>query len=203
MAADMWRIPASVVKKGSLMSFIQDRGVLRHAVTASSNNMYLFSEVGAGVQPLALIGYHHEVLQFLVDRPASGIDNRIGELPAIYMGICFYRPGQRFVGLFPVHDALTEVTKGVVGVGSGGIGNVVGTGGIGSTVMEIGGGVSDGVGLWQGLFGKKKSKQPTLSSTHLYVKFSYLQEKGMEKVGSGTVTFKTLYPVVDKAIKSM
>ena len=82
MAAEMWRVPVSEVKLASGGAVIEDLGVLRKAI-AASNRQYLFSEVGAGLQALALIGLWHEVLNFLAARPGMGIDNRIKDLPEI------------------------------------------------------------------------------------------------------------------------
>src|SRR5690554_1119056 len=98
MSADMWRVPASRVVFGSAGSVIQDNGVLRHASPSSITGNYLFSEVGAGIQPLALIGRHHEIATWLAKRRETAIENRISDLPDIYMGMCYYTPGQRYKG---------------------------------------------------------------------------------------------------------
>ncbi len=192
MAANMWRIPASKVVKGGQCSVIQDRGMLRSA-PAGSKGDYLFSEVGAGVQPLALIGLWHEVLNWLVVRPKKGIDNRINDLPDIYMGISFYRPGQRFVGLFPVHDAAQQLTEGVIGAFAPG-----------NTITDVGGAIGDVYSLGKTLFGKpKKKKVPTLASNEVYIKFSYLQEQDMINVGQRRASFGDIYPRVLKTLSAM
>jgi hypothetical protein len=216
MAAEMWRVPVSVVKMGSAGAVIQDRGVLRKAVTAS-NGKYLFSEVGAGVQSLALIGLWHEVLNFLAKRPSGGIDNRINELPEIYMGMCYYRPGQRFVGLFPVQEAVTSIIGQVVGIAGAGLGNVLPgaasvAGEITSSATEVIGGVKDGRDVYseakRNVFkpdkgkGKQSKKASPLANNAVYVKFSYLQEKDMTKIGSRGISFKELHPIVLEALSA-
>jgi len=208
MAADIWRVPASVVKLGSAMSVIEDRGMLQHASTAS-NGQYLFSETGAGVRPLALIGLWHEVLNFLAKRPGSGIDNRIGELPDIHLGVCFYRPGQRFTGLFPVHDAIASITSQVVGIASGGLGNLVpGSShpvqmGL-SAVNNVLGAVKDGKEALQPVVGKKpRPPNMKLASNEVYIKIGYLPESGMKRIGTGSLGFDKLHGIVRETLSAM
>jgi hypothetical protein len=175
---------------GGGFSFIQDRGVLRHAATASSG-YYLFSEVGAGVQPLALIGLWHEVLNFLVKRSGGGIDNRIVDLPQVYMGLSYYQPGKRFTGLFPVGDAAVQLTKGAMGFVPG------------NNITDAGGAIGDLIENVGSLFKKTKTKTYSPASNEVYVKFSYLPEEGMAEVGSGKVSFQTIYPHVQSSLSSM
>ncbi|HMN44610.1 MAG TPA: hypothetical protein PKE27_08565 [Povalibacter sp.] len=214
MAAEMWRVPVSVVKLGRGGSVIEDRGVLRRALTAS-NGKYLFSEVGAGVQSLALVGLWHEVLNFLAKRPSCGIDNRIRDLPEIYMGMCYYRPGQRFVGLFPVQEAVSAVVGQVVGIAGAGLGNVLPgatslAGEITSSVTEVIGGVKDGRDVYsdsrKGVIKTKSRSKPdknmSLAANAVYIKFSYLQEKDMVKIGSKSISFETLHPIVLKTLSA-
>ena len=208
MAADFWRVPAPVVKAGSAMSVIQDRGMLQHATTASDGR-YLFSEVGAGVKPLALIGLWHEVLNFLARRPGSGIDNRIAELPDIYMGACFYRPGQRFTGLFPVHDAIASITGQVVGIAGGGLGNVLPEATkpvqmVVSAITNLVGAVKDGKDALEPVIGKKpKPPNMKLASNEVYIKFGYLPESGMKRIGSGRMGFEQLHGIVRETLSAM
>jgi hypothetical protein len=215
MAAEMWRVPVSVVKFGGGGSVIEDRGVMRRAVTAS-NGTYLFSEVGAGVQSLALVGLWHEVLNFLAKRPACGIDNRIGDLPEIYMGMCYYRPGQRFVGLFPLQEAVCSIVGQVVGIAGAGLGNVLPeatstVGQIASAATNVIGGVKDAHDVYsearKGVIKTKSGSEPSkknmsLASNAVYIKFSYLQEKEMDKIGSKRISFEELHPIVLKALSA-
>jgi hypothetical protein len=208
MAADFWRVPVSVVKKGGAGSVIQDNGMLQRAQTASSNGQYLFSETGAGVQALALIGLWHEVLNFLAKRPGCGIDNQIADLPEIHMGICYYRPGQRFTGLFPVHDALRDVGSQAVGLAGGGIGNVlpnvshavrVGA----SAATSLIGGIKDAKDALQPVLGgKPKPPNMKLASNELFIKFSYLPEAGMKQIGTRRIGFDRLHAIVRETLSA-
>jgi hypothetical protein len=212
MAAEMWRVPVSEVKLASGGAVIEDRGVLRKAL-AASNRQYLFSEVGAGVQALALIGLWHEVLNFLAARPGMGIENRIKDLPEIYMGMSYYRPGQRFVGLFPLNEAVTSLIGQVAGIAGAGLGSVLpgaasAAGQIASGATEVIGGMKDLKDVREDstkFHWKKKPEKKSnmsLATNAVYIKFGYLQEKGMERIGSGRVGFKQLHPIVLKALSA-
>jgi hypothetical protein len=207
MAADFWRVPASVVKVVGGGSVIQDRGVLRHAVP--SGGQYLFSEKGAGVQSLALIGLWNEVLNFLAGRPQGGIENRIVDLPEIYMGVSYYRPGQRFTGLFPVLDAVRDISGQLVGLAGGGLGNVLpGPTGVVqsafSNVLSAIGAVKDGKDALQPVLqGQAKKPNMRLATQEVYIKFSYLPEGSMKPIGRGRIDFPALHGVVRKALSAM
>lgn len=191
MAAELWREVRGQVHKGPMFSVIEDRGFLRKAM-AGSTGYYLFSEAGAGVQPLILIGMWNEALNWTAKQGASGIDNRIQTLPDIYMGIALYKPGQRFKGLFPVHDAVKMVAENLTGLVPG------------SEIMDIGGAISDSIGIGKDLFGgRKKKDKGTLADTPVYVKFSYLQEDGMARIGRGRMAFSNIHPILVKALSAM
>lgn len=191
MAADMWRVPAARVHQVGALSFVQDNGVLTHASTATSTGNYLFSEVGAGVKPLALIGLWHEVINFLANRPTTAIENRIADLPDIYMGAGFYRPGERFKGLFPIHDAIQQLTENAMGFVPG------------NTITDIGGIVADvGGAIHNKVKSSRKTTAPSMASTPVVVTFSYLPATDTIKVGSGSVDFKTLQPQVVKILSA-
>lgn len=211
MGADMWRVPASKVKKGKGGSVIQDNGVLSHAVAASSGN-YLFSEAGDGdrngvkraIMPLALIGMWHEISIWLTENGNRAIENRIDELPDIYMGVCYYTPSQRYKGLFPLHDAVATLTKDAVGFGGALVPQAAGTAG---TIIDIGKGAgkgaSAGVGAYKKIFGRKK--KPTLTTHPFYFFFTYLpsdRNLNLSKIGSGKVKFKDLRKTVLRAMVS-
>lgn len=110
---NMWREPAPVVKEGKFFSVIQDRGTLQKAVK-SSNNEFLFSEKGAGVKPLVLIGSTVEIFEYLKKNETCGIENHLQEIPEIYMGITSYIPRKRFSGLFPLQDFLVQTLEQVL-----------------------------------------------------------------------------------------
>lgn len=109
MGAQVWRSVRGQVKSSGL-AVIEDRGYLRSAAT-DSNGDYLFSEVGAGVQPLVITGEPQEVRNWFSRQCLSrtwaethGFKNIIRELPEIYLTVQKYEPGARFVGLFPAND---------------------------------------------------------------------------------------------------
>lgn len=183
MAANMWRVPSAEVRKAGKFGFVQDNGVMRRA-HAASDGFFLFSEVGAGVKPLALVGMWHEVLNFMAERPNSGISNRIGSLPDIYWGATRYKPGTRFIGCFPVHNALQQITENVAAMAPG------------NTITDIGGLIGQGLGkLRQVVQGQKKAraKAPTIAESPVIFTFHYLQGNGMERLGAGRVTFSAMY----------
>ncbi|ECG8591583.1 hypothetical protein FNI11_17865 [Salmonella enterica subsp. salamae] len=171
---NMWREPRPVVKEGKYYSLIMDRGELQKAVKSSNNN-YLFSENGAGVKPLVLIGSPVEISEFMLHNKSRSIENHIKALPDIYMGVTKYRPKQRFTGLFPLQDILTQtvdqVSKFVPGA------DITDAAGIPSDLKAL-----------QQVISTMKQKDK-ISNNILYVKFSYLPEDGMIKVGSKTVSF--------------
>ncbi|ECO0662441.1 hemolysin E [Salmonella enterica subsp. enterica serovar Give] len=119
---NMWREPKPVVKEGKYYSLIMDRGELQKAVKSNNNN-YLFSEKGAGVKPLVLIGSPVEISEFMLQNKTRSIENHIKGLPDIYIGVTKYKPKQRFTGLFPLQDILTQtvdqVSKFVPGTAAG------------------------------------------------------------------------------------
>ncbi|EKY4302448.1 TPA: hypothetical protein H2S96_004284 [Salmonella enterica] len=103
----MWRESEPIVKNGKYYSVILDRGELKKAVKGSDNT-YHFSEKGAGVKSLVLIGSASDVSEFMFKNATSGIDNDIKELPDIYIGVAPYRPEERFSGLFPLYDLVVQ-----------------------------------------------------------------------------------------------
>jgi hypothetical protein len=170
----MWREPKPVVHKGKYYSLIVDRGELQKAVK-NSNSDYLFSEKGAGVKPLVLVGSPVEISEFLFQNESRGIENHINELPDIYMGVANYKPKNRFTGLFPLQDVLTQtidqVSKFVPG----------------TYITDAAGAPSDLKALKKAILAMKHKDKT--SNNILYVKFSYLPEDGMVKVGRKTVSF--------------
>lgn len=190
--AKMWRVPSSKVVQAGKWCFVEDKGMLTSAPTGSKGN-YLFSEVGAGVKPLALIGKWHEINSFCDNNQTAGIENLIESLPHIYMGVTWYKPGNRFKMLDPVGDSIVAVTSGLVGLGGGALAGGLGSGGTGALIADTGGGIADIVGLVRTLGGKKKKEEKhSLSTTPLYVIFSYLCGKGMAKIGKKYVDFATI-----------
>lgn len=184
--ANPWRVPASTLQQGKYHSIIIDRGELKKAVPGS-NNQFLFSESGAGIQALVIVGTSLQIMDFLLSRQNQGIDNQIASLPDIYMGISPFKPQQRFSGIFPIGDTLAEVAKFFAGLIP----------------------VPDWVSLvtaptsldamrksLTGLSDAQKQKGELL-----YVKFSYLPEDGMQKIGRKTINFKQVLLAIQERYK--
>ncbi|EMQ4303143.1 hypothetical protein ACR3FU_003151 [Yersinia enterocolitica] len=180
----LWREPAPIVKEGRYYSLIVDRGELQKAVK-DSNNEYLFAEKGNSTKPLVLIGTPIEVSEFLIKNQTRGIENHIKELPDIYIGITDYVPRHRFTGLFPLHDLLSKSVEQISIFLPGSV--VTDTAGIPVDIKEM----YDVI--------KKLKHQEKADGKLLYVKFSYLPEEGMKKVGRKTISFgKVLKQMQDK-----
>lgn len=152
---------------------IEDRGHLRGACTASSGD-YLFSEAGAGIPPLILIGTKPDVVNFLINRKAKAIDNRIECLPEIYMAIGRYVPGARYRGLFPVQATIQALTERAADFVPG------------STLTDLVGAVAtikDTVGVVRGGMMSKVYSSPIRDpkegkwTGEWYLKFHYLQDR--------------------------
>lgn len=173
--AELWRAPAPTVKPGSNFSVILDRGELKKAV-ADSNNNYLFSETGAGVQSLVLVGTSTQLIEFLIKHKDRQIQNRIRQLPDIYIGIAPFVPQTRFSGLFPLGDAVTDIVAQLTNFIPGG-----------GTWRDIAGIPGTLTGLKAGI--DKLSEAQKASGKLLYVKFSYLPEDRMVKLGRNAVSF--------------
>ncbi|AKA37314.1 hypothetical protein NE897_01025 [Yersinia ruckeri] len=179
---DLWREPIPEVKAGQYYSLIVDRGELQKAIK-DSNNEYVFSEKCAGTKPLVLIGTSVEITEFLLNNETSGIENHITELPDIYMGITKYVAKERFTGLFPLNYLListVEQTQKFLPFG---------------TLITDAAGIPDDLkALYQSLH--KLDRKQKESGQVLYVKFSYLPEKGMRKVGKKTISFGKILKIM-------
>lgn len=95
------------MNKGKYYSLIVGRGELQKAVK-TRNNDYIFSEKGAGIKPLVLVGSPVEISEFMLQNESRGIESYIKELPNIYMGVTDYIPKQRFSGIFPLQNILVQ-----------------------------------------------------------------------------------------------
>lgn len=176
-------------------SVIEDRGHLSIGPPAS-DYYYWFSEVGAGIRPLILVGQKQDILNWLMKRSGYGVRNTIAELPEIYMGVAEYHPGRRFVGLFPLHDALQALTEGFASF-------------VPSTALtDVAGGIRDlhdnvqktrrGYTWFSRCRGEKKKQ---VWNGDMYVKFHYLRDRGKEMtlLGKKKVKFKKVYDILSIA----
>lgn len=181
-----WRVPEPVLKSGKYGSIIVDRGQLKKAV-AGSNNHYLFSETGAGVQSLVIIGTAVQVVEFLLAHPQRGLESQIKTLPKLYMGISPYVPNQRFSGVFPPNELLSAV--------AGFLGSLIPTPGWANII----GAPAQLEALKKAIDGLSHSDKA--KGKMLYVKFSYLPEDQMVEIGKGKMSFKEVLHVFQKHYK--
>lgn len=181
---DLWREPVPVVKAGKYQSIILDRGKLTKAVR-NSQNEYVFSEKGAGVKPLVLIGTPTQVIDFLLENESRGIENHIEALPDIYMGVSSYAPSERFSGLFPLNDIFIKAVE-----------NVQKFLPVGTDITDAAGTPSDVKEMYQKIH-ELNDKQKSQGKV-LYVKFSYLPEKGMQKIGKNSISFGKILRIMEK-----
>ncbi|HUT30750.1 MAG TPA: hypothetical protein VMX13_13240 [Sedimentisphaerales bacterium] len=88
---------------------VEDRGALRHA--SRSGGAYIFSDTEVGALPLVLLGTENAMSEWLLNNKHCRIENRLEDLPDIYIGVTRYKPGSRFRAISPVGDTATELTK--------------------------------------------------------------------------------------------
>ena len=182
----LYRIPTPEVRKGENYSVIEDRGVLRAAVADSAGN-FLFSEQGAGVKPLAIIGAASEIINFFIKKENRQIKNVIDDLPDIYLGVDYYIPKERYEGLFPVGDSITELVKRFSGFAPG------------DTLTDVAGGLKDIVDTGKDILAKKRSNKK-FDPKILYVKISYLPEEGLTKVAERQIDFGRIAQILASSL---
>lgn len=191
----MWRVPVPQVHKGDYFSLIEDRGELVNAI-ADSNTNYLFAEtVNAtgtlATRPLAIIGTLSDIVDFLIKNKNRKIQNRIAELPNIYLGIAPYRPKNRFRGLFPAEDfgnqlfsQLMNFFPDLAGIN---VPAFVEVAAIPSTLDD----------LWSAIQRLKERDDANSSGDNmLFVKFSYLPEDNMQHIATGEISLAQVLNVL-------
>lgn len=174
-AAEWWRVPAPQLHVNKYHSIILDRGEMHKAVP-DSKNQYLFSETGAGVKPLAIVGTALQIAELLERSSSRSIVSDIKSLQTLYMGVSLYVPKDRFEGVFP----LNAVAKGLADFAIGVWGNAV---------REAS--QAEQIALFMAKLMKASPKEKQ-QGNNLFVKFSYLQEEGMFKVGTSRVSCKEI-----------
>jgi len=189
----LWRVPAPVVKEGKYSSVIEDRGVLKKAI-ADSHSDYLFSETGAGVQPLAIIGTRTQIAAYLIGKKNQKVVNKIASLPDIYLGISPYVAGERFRGLFPANDfgiqLFSQLAKFFPNVANLNVPPFVDAAGLPGDAKEL-----------LAVLDKFNKAQGEPQSGIVYLKLSFLPEDKMTKVASKELSFATLLNLLAVAHK--
>jgi hypothetical protein len=201
MDADMYRSGLGKVS-ASKGCIVEDRGALRHA--SRSGGAYLFSDTEVGALPLVLLGTENAMSEWLLNNKHCRIENRIEDLPDIYIGVTRYRPGSRFRAISPVGDTATEVAKQLTGFGLAmypGMGAGTAYKAIRGVFKEVPDAIANLFDNLGWLAKKKKmiswkERGPAKikgEATKWYVRFAYIEESGMEKVATGKLTFPVLY----------
>lgn len=182
-----WRAVSPALHNGEYGSIILDQGGRLKALTSSTFNGYLFDESAIGAQSLIIVGTSLEIFEFLLSNQKRGIENRIKELPEIYMGITPYKPQERFKAVFPLGDALVNVASYFA-----------------STIP-----VPDWVTFVSSPTSLEAIRNSLLGLTEaqrgkgevLYVKLGYLPEDGMQKIATKSITFKQVAEAIQQRYK--
>jgi len=173
---------------GYFPSIVKDRGKLSKALPASQGK-YLFSEVGAGVRPLVFIGTMQELVKFLYENRALEIKNTIKTLPYIYMSASYYRPQERFEGITPVHDAINQITQAIKSFIPNPLSDSI------TNRLDIRSALEDIKAYLSapkiGTSGSPDDEK-SIDSKLIYLKISYLQDKGAIKIGKKSITFGSI-----------
>jgi len=184
--ANPWRVPQPVLSAGKYGSVIIDRGQLKKSVVGSSN-YHLFSETGPGVQSVVIVGTALQVFDFLLSHETQGIENRIASLPDIYMGISPFKPNERFSGVFGIGDTLVSVVSYFAGLVP--TPSWVTIANAPATLAAMKASIA------------KLSETEKAKGQVLYVKFSYLPEDKMKKIGTNKLSFKEILYIIQKNYK--
>ena len=182
MPANLYRIEKGKVHVAG-RAVILDRGQMHSAPPSGKNGNYLFSEIGAGVHELALVGTKQDILTWLGQHAEYSIENRIPELPDIYMGVEPYKPGQRFKGLFPVNDALKAVFDTTMGIF-----------GPSNSASEVIGGAGDlkSALTFRPEIGVSEKDSGIGGDGEIFVKFSYMSGDKMYNIANKQIDFRTI-----------
>lgn len=190
MGVEIYRENGPILKLGKLSSVIQDHGYLKPTLPAS-NKYYLFSETETGAKPIVLLGAFSEIIEFLSKSKALGIENRIPNIPNIYLGTSLYIPGERFTGLFPLNDFIYQLVRNVGDLGTslaptGLIQQFIGT------LRDLGAYLLEKTGKKSGKKSKPFKDASDMLSKKIYMRFHYLEGNGMKEVGQHKIQFRDL-----------
>lgn len=185
----LWRAAAPELKTGRYRSIIQDNKDLRLAVAGSDGN-YLFSETGAGVQPLVFIGTLLQISRYLSANADRRIVNTIRELPQLYAGIDVFQPREPFKEVFSLGTIATQVTRSLLDFfpsGSGLAGAVADLLNGGLSLADMVRRIVSNTVLLDAVDKEDKRR------SKLYIlRVSYLPEDGLKQVATGDIRFGTL-----------
>jgi hypothetical protein len=183
-----WRVVSPVLHNGKYGSVIvAEEGRHPATVSSSSPSRYLFDETVIAARSLVIVGTAMQVLEFLLTHQQRGIENRIKELPDIYMGIAPYKPKKQFSGVFPIGDTLVSVIKFFTGLV-----NVPSWAALPISAIDL----KSVLSSIQALSDSEKIKGEVL-----YVKFGYMPEDGMQKIATKSITFKQVAEAIQQRSK--
>lgn len=173
-------------------SMVKAAGELRRAYTA--NGTYLFSEAGAGIHPIVLLGHPSQLRKWLEDNHSREIRNKIGDLPNIYMSVCKYVADERKV-VAPIGDAVQNIVGFMTNLlPSSMLADVVGNV---ADMIEYGSGKKSKISSFFGFKSGKKSQELKPADVQetdlLYVRIHYLKEGCAVKIGERGTTFAVVY----------
>ncbi|MCU8036428.1 MULTISPECIES: hypothetical protein [unclassified Shewanella] len=178
-----WRDPSTIVIQGSFFSIMQVTDDMTKAIK-DSKGQYLFSEVGAGIKAIVLIGTAVQVFNFLEKNSSVFIENKIKELPDIYIGVTNYIKKAKYVGLFPLQDILVQTVNQASAFVPGNI------------VTDAGGVPLNLKGLYDITNSMSYKEQST--GQLLYVKISYFKEDKMEFVSKYRISLGDVLKYMQK-----
>ncbi|WP_261641375.1 hypothetical protein [Erwinia mallotivora] len=183
----IWREPAPVLKEGKYKSLILDRGQLTKALPDSKNE-YIFTEKGAGVKPLVLVGTYIQIVEFLKKYETRGIESQIDGLNKIYMGVANYHPRERFISIWHPGNILVMAVE-----------NIQKFLPFGNDITDVAGVAGDLKELYEKI--DQLDEKQKSSGSVMYVKFSYLPEDGMTEIGNKKITFGAVLNEMQKMAK--
>jgi hypothetical protein len=189
MPAEIYRVASGEVHAVGTILF-EDAGALRHAVQDTHGN-YSFSEAGAGVQPLAIIGTEVGVKNFFITHSSAKLVSTVPENLTMYMSVEAYRPTPRYETLNPVGDSTNAVAAAAASFAPG------------NMFTEIAGAIGDSVSSLKKLFveEKKPKKKRAAAPLKYCIGLHYLPGDRMERIGSASIEFyPDLYSAVCVAI---
>ncbi|MCU8068044.1 hypothetical protein L5L78_23605 [Shewanella sp. SM34] len=178
-----WRDPSTIVTQGNFFSIMQVTEDMKKAIK-DSKGQYLFSEVGAGIKAIVLIGTSVQVFNYLEENSSVYIENQIKELPEIYVGVANYIKKAKYIGLFPLQDILVQAVNQASAFTPGNI------------VTDAGGVPQNLKGLYD-VTHAMSSKEQSVGQL-IYVKISYFKEDKMELVGKSRISLGNILKYMQK-----
>lgn len=203
----MWR-EADSVWRCSGTAVIRKNESLTKA--PSTNGRFVFSNVGAGIRPLALIGTWDQLMYSLSAYPGDRIENLVtglGSAKGIFMSVKPYVPGKPYSGLFPLHDAVSAVVTGAVGLAAGAVPGGVVNGDVlencwGHILNDTAAVATDGHSIGKQLFGGSSGVNLKRAG-ELYVRFHYLKDKKMVRIGKNVVYYRGIKALLMKSSEAL